>query len=127
MIRFNAAPAFNFDEWAALYQRDPQAFEARRKAVLAIEVARSGRHAQQARELVDRLDLALEGKSEVERMNLSMLAMATAASQLAQGLQNLVQAIDQHTAYRADPTDRQGQATDRGPSACQRQSGRQSE
>lgn len=127
MIRFNAAPAFNFDEWAALYQRDPQAFEARRKAVLAIEVARSGRHAKQARELVDRLDLALEGKSEVERMNLSMLAMATAASQLAQGLQNLVQAIDQHTASSADPTDQPAKATDRGPSACQQQSGRQSD
>jgi len=98
MIRFNAAPAFDFDEWAALYQRDPEAFEARRKAVLAIEVARSGRHAQQARDLVDRLDQALEGKSEVERMNLSMLAMASAASQLAQGLQNLVHAIDQQSA-----------------------------
>ena len=27
---------FDFDEWADLYQRDPAAFEARRKAVLAL-------------------------------------------------------------------------------------------
>ena len=94
MIQFNAAPAFDFDEWAALYQRDPAAFEARRKALLTIEVARSGRHSHQARELVELLEQHLEGKSDAERIQISMLAMLSSAKQLTQELESLSRAID---------------------------------
>jgi hypothetical protein len=36
MIKFNAAPEFDFDEWSTLHQRDPEAFEARRRALLEL-------------------------------------------------------------------------------------------
>ena len=94
MIQFNAAPAFDFDEWTALYQRDPAQFEARRKALLTIEVARSGRHSAKARELVAQLEQHLEGKNDSERIQISMLAMLSAAKQLAQELESLSRLID---------------------------------
>ena len=59
MIKFNAAPAFDFDEWATLYQRDPEAFEARRKAMLAIEIAKGGVHAEAGKQLVEKLEAQL--------------------------------------------------------------------
>ncbi|MFZ9406089.1 MAG: DUF3135 domain-containing protein [Burkholderiaceae bacterium] len=102
MVRLNAAPAFDFDEWAALYQQDPQAFEARRKALLTIEVARSGIHASQARVLVDRLEQELDGKSDLERVSLSMLALLSAASQLTSELQTLALALERHSKRRED-------------------------
>lgn len=93
MIQFNAAPAFDFDEWAALYRHDPAAFEARRKALLTIEVARSGRHSNQARELLERLEQQLEGKSDADRIRLSMLAMQSSAARLVEELQALSAAL----------------------------------
>lgn len=104
MIQFNAAPAFDFDEWAALYRRDPAEFEARRKALLTIEVARSGRHSAQARELVERLEKHLEGKSDAERIQISMLAMLSSAKQLAQEMESLSRLVDpQHRLNRHEP------------------------
>jgi len=94
MIQFNAAPAFDFDEWAALYRQDPDAFEARRKALLTIEVARSGRHAPQARAMLERLEQQLEGKSDADRIKLSMLAMQAAATRLVDELQALSTAMN---------------------------------
>ena len=64
MIKFNAAPKFDFDEWATLYQRDPAAFEARRKALLAIEIARGGRHASAAKAMIERLAMRRLGSVE---------------------------------------------------------------
>jgi len=89
MIKFNAAPKFDFDEWATLYQRDPAAFEARRKALLAIEIARGGRHASAAKSMIERLDSQLEGKSDAERARLSLLAMVASAKQMTDRLTEL--------------------------------------
>jgi len=89
MIKFNAAPKFDFDEWATLYQRDPAAFEARRKALLAIEIARGGRHANAAKAMIERLDSQLEGKSDAERARLSLLAMVASAKQMTDRLTEL--------------------------------------
>ena len=97
MIRFNAAPAFNFDEWATLYKRDPEAFEARRKALLAIEIARGGVHAEAGKRLVAQLETQLAGRTDAERINLSMLAMRDSAQQLARRLSELSSDLTQHT------------------------------
>lgn len=83
MIRFNAAPAFDFNEWATLYQQDPQAFEARRQALLAIEIAKGGVHAPAGRRLLQQLEARLDGQSDAERIRLSMQAMADSARSLA--------------------------------------------
>lgn len=96
MIKFNAAPAFDFDEWATLYQRDPEAFEARRKAMLAIEIAKGGRHAAAGKAIIDRLEAQLNGKSDAERINLSMLAMVASAKTMAQRLGELASDVQHH-------------------------------
>ena len=89
MIKFNAAPEFDFDEWSALYRRDPEAFEARRRALLAIEIARGGAHAADAKATIERLEAQLEGRSDLERAQLSMLAMVDAARRMSEQLAEL--------------------------------------
>lgn len=101
MIKFNAAPEFDFDEWATLHQRDPEAFEARRRALLAIELAKGGDKAGPARELLERLEGQLEGKSAAERARLSMLAMAESARQMTERLGELSARVQEHAALQS--------------------------
>lgn len=96
MIKFNAAPAFDFDEWATLYQRDPDAFEARRKAMLAIEIAKGGVHAEAGKQLVERLEAQLAGKTDAERINVSMLAMVASAKAMSERLGALAADLQRH-------------------------------
>jgi len=93
MIKFNAAPEFDFDEWAMLYQRDPEAFEARRRALLAIEVAKGGDKAGPAKAMLDRLEQLLAGKSEAERARLSLLAMVASARQMSEQMAELARRL----------------------------------
>jgi multidrug efflux pump subunit AcrA (membrane-fusion protein) len=101
MIKFNAAPEFDFDEWATLHQRDPEAFEARRRALLAIELAKGGDKAGTARELLERLEGQLEGKSAAERARLSMLAMAESARLMTDRLAQLSEQVREHAALQS--------------------------
>jgi hypothetical protein len=101
MVKFNAAPAFDFDEWAALYRSDPAAFEARRRALLSIEIARSGEHAGLGKAVLERLEASLEGADDAQRLRLSMQAMADAARQLTEGLESLSTELREHAALRA--------------------------
>jgi hypothetical protein len=96
MIRFNAAPEFDFDEWVALHQRDPEAFEARRRALLAIELARGGERAGPAREMLERLESQLDGKPDAERARLSLLAMVASARQMSERLVELCERVRTH-------------------------------
>jgi hypothetical protein len=96
MIRFNAAPEFDFDEWSALYRRDPDAFEARRRALLAIEVARGGDKAEAARAMMERLEAQLEGRSDAERVRISLLAMVASAKQMSDRLEELSRRMQEH-------------------------------
>ena len=98
MIRFNAAPEFDFDEWVALHRRDPQAFEARRRALLAIELAKGGERAAPAREMLERLEAQLEGKPDGERARLSLLAMVASARQMSERLGELSERMREHAA-----------------------------
>jgi hypothetical protein len=72
----------DFDEWADLYRRDPAGFEARRQAVLAIELARGGNAAAPARALLRRLDAQLDGQSDAERLLIAFTSMAASLGRL---------------------------------------------
>lgn len=89
----NQGVQFNFDEWAELYRSDPFAFEARRKATLMIEAARSGPAAREAVAMLlaqkpsrDR-HIRLEGA--LNQMTRSMAVLAIHLHDLAQSLQKL--------------------------------------
>lgn len=105
MIRFNAAPEFDFDEWAALHRRDPEAFEARRRALLAIGLARGGERAGPAREMLERLGAQLEGKPAAERARLSLLATVASARQMSERLGELSARMRDHGPPRAPGAD----------------------
>lgn len=80
---------FDFDDWADLYKRDPQAFEARRQAVLAIELAKGGAAAIPARQVLRQLEADLEGCTSEERMLKSFEAMAASMGRLQDGMSDL--------------------------------------
>ena len=86
---------FDFDDWAELYKRDPAAFEARRQAVLALEIAKAGPAAAPARHSLRRLDHHLQGKSDAERMHQSMVWMVASMRQLSEKLTRLGDAVDE--------------------------------
>lgn len=73
---------FDFDEWADLYRRDPQAFEARRQAVIALELASHRDLAGPARETLRRLDAQLQGCSDEERLPASFRFLTDSLGQL---------------------------------------------
>ena len=84
---------FDFDEWAALYQRDPAAFEARRQAVLALELAKAGPVlAARAKDALGKFEAQVAGKDDTARIETSMLWMAASMRQLAGRMQDLGQA-----------------------------------
>jgi hypothetical protein len=89
----NHGVQFNFNEWAELYQSDPYAFEAKRKATLMIEAARSG---PAARETVAMLlaqkpsrDRHIRLEGALNQMTRSMAVLAIHLHDLAQSLQKL--------------------------------------
>lgn len=86
---------FDFDDWAELYRRDPAAFEARRQAVLALEIAKAGPVAAPARHSLRKLDQLLEGKSDEERVRQSMIWMVASMRQLSEKLTHLGDAVDE--------------------------------
>jgi hypothetical protein len=87
---------FDFDEWAQLYQRDPAAFEARRKAVLALEIAKAGPAlSAQAKVVLRKLEEQVEGKNDAERIQTSMVWMAASMRQLAGRMQDLSEATSE--------------------------------
>jgi len=60
---------FDFDEWADLFKRDPQAFEARRQAVLALELAKgTPGQAASARQRLKQFEQQNENAGPEERM-----------------------------------------------------------
>jgi hypothetical protein len=83
------APEFTFDEWSKLYQVNPAAFESRRQAVLAIELAKYGPRAARARVSLANLEETLRGKSPDERARIATLWMADAAKRLNTQLEEL--------------------------------------
>lgn len=85
--------SFDFDEWAELARTDPVAFEARRQAVLAIELARapSLAIAEAARASLRALDEQAAGKPPAQRMALAAKAMADSVASLTVQMDELAQ------------------------------------
>jgi hypothetical protein len=89
---------FDFDDWATLYQHDPAAFEARRQAVLALELAKADRRrAGPARAALRRLETQLAGKDDAQRVQTSMIWMAASMKLLTTRMQDLGDAIGRAT------------------------------
>ena len=86
---------FDFDDWSELYISDPAAFEARRRAVLAVELAKvDPKIAGPARATLQRLDDQLEGKSDEERIRTSMIWMVASMRLLSARMRDLGDQID---------------------------------
>ena len=74
---------FDFDEWAELYRRDPAAFEARRKAVLGLELARApAEQRERGRAALERYERAAEGLDGEARARLAGAHMALSVQEL---------------------------------------------
>ncbi|MGE0311970.1 MAG: hypothetical protein AB7P21_10175 [Lautropia sp.] len=88
-MKLQAAPEFDFDEWAALYRTDPAAFEARRKAVLSIELAKGGPLAAPAAARLADLEARSAGATPAQRMTLAAQAMLESSRELQAHLETL--------------------------------------
>jgi hypothetical protein len=86
---------FDFDDWALLYRHDPAAFEARRQAVLALELAKvDPKVAEPARNALRRLEGQLACKDDAARIQTSMIWMAASMKLLSLRMQDLGESID---------------------------------
>lgn len=92
---------FDFDEWADLYRQDPQAFEARRQAVLALEIAKHRAHAGPARQMLDTMQAQLEACDEPERLNVAFGFMADSLARLTREMADLRHTVAQIDAHAA--------------------------
>jgi hypothetical protein len=75
--------------------------------MLAIEIAKGGVHSEAGKQLVEKLEAQLAGKTDAQRINLSMLAMVASAKSMAERLGELGDALQQRAAAA---TDRPGRA-----------------
>ena len=88
-MKLRAAPPFNFDEWSELYRTDPIAFEARRQALLSIELARGGPLAAPTAALLADLEKRSADATPEERLALATRAMLDASRMLQAQLERL--------------------------------------
>ncbi|MFK7966397.1 MAG: DUF3135 domain-containing protein [Burkholderiaceae bacterium] len=88
----NNPDAFDFDEWQALYKKDPQAFEAKRQAVLEAELAKvPSQYRVKVQQALAETEVRCEGKSDRQRMQIASDAAVDSMKELAKGLQALRQ------------------------------------
>ena len=88
-------PQFDFDEWAKLAQQDPAAFEARRKAMLALELAKgTPAQAATARAALERFERDYDGADSTQRMMGAGHVMLESMNALADQMQALGSALD---------------------------------
>lgn len=86
---------FDFDDWAGLYLENPEEFEARRQAVLMIEMTRgSAEHAATAKTLLESFEKAATGRTPEQRMIIANNMMMESAHQLSAELQLLMQTLE---------------------------------
>ncbi len=89
-----ADDTFHFDDWAKLYQTDKRAFEARKQMIIALELAKATHISTETRQNLSTLISSLEGKSDQERLELSLKWMINSAEQLQLHLQALAVALN---------------------------------
>lgn len=92
---------FNFDEWADLYRTDPEAFEARRQAMFAMQLARAPIHqAESARALLREFDRRAEGQSDRQRLETATMMAVESMNELTTRLQTLRRSLIDTTGPR---------------------------
>lgn len=85
--------AFDFDGWARLYRRDPVAFEARRQALLGLELARGDEgQRERGRAALARYERLAAGRDGAARMRIASLCMAESVAELGRRLGELEKA-----------------------------------
>ena len=89
-----SSDAFDFDDWAGLYRRDPDAFEARRQAVLGLELARADERRREAgRRALACFDRAASGLPPERRAALAATMMRESLVELGERLEALREAV----------------------------------
>lgn len=84
----------DFDEWVLLHRHDPVAFDARRRALLALELAKADpQAADAARGALRRLEARLAEMDDAQRVQTSMVWMAASLKLLGARMQGLVDTI----------------------------------
>jgi hypothetical protein len=89
-----ADDAFHFDDWAQLYKTDKRAFEARKQMIIALQLAKATHISAETRQNLSTLTSSLDGKSDQERLELSLKWMINSAEQLHLHLQALAVALN---------------------------------
>lgn len=93
-MKKHSAAAFDFDDWAGLYQENPHEFEARRQAALMIELARgTPEQCAAGRALLESYEKRVEGCDSGERMQVAASMMMESARQLNTELMMLKQIL----------------------------------
>jgi hypothetical protein len=96
-----ADDTFHFDDWAKLYQTDRRAFDARKQMIIALELAKATHISTETRQNLSTLTGSLEGKTDQERLELSLKWMINSAEQLHLHLQALAVALNTNTSPSA--------------------------
>jgi hypothetical protein len=96
-----ADDTFHFDDWAKLYQTDRRAFDARKQMIIALELAKAAHISTETRQNLSTLTSSLEGKTDQERLELSLKWMINSAEQLHLHLQALAVALNTNTSPSA--------------------------
>jgi hypothetical protein len=99
---------FQFDDWAELYKTDKEAFEARRKMLITVELAKASHISVETKQNISRLTSSLDGKTDQERLELSLKWMITSAEQLQVQLQALAMLL--HTSVSNSSKSLKGEA-----------------
>ncbi len=85
---------FDFDDWAGLYLENPEEFEARRKATLMIEMARSTpRQCADGRALLEAYEKRVKDCDPQQRMQVAASMMMESARELNTELMLLKQSV----------------------------------
>lgn len=81
---------FDFDDWATLYRRDPNAFEARRRALLsrALEHGDENQRAR-GRGVLARFEQGAIGLDTEDRLTFAVVLMRESLEQLQRGCESL--------------------------------------
>ena len=88
------SPAFDFDEWARLWRRDPAAFEARRQALLGLELARGDAgQRERARAALAAYERLAAGGDAAARLQVASLCLAESVAELGRCLGELDAAL----------------------------------
>ena len=85
----------SFNQWRALYQRDPLSFEARRQTELALAIARYAPLNPKLRLALMALETESAEQSGMRRAELAMTALATSLRQLLRKFEELDESLNQ--------------------------------